>query len=53
MYRQLEDSGEPTKKQAFDKSIRLRAARKQGKTGRMSLRSARWTTTGHDLLGGQ
>ena len=43
MYRQLEDSGEPTKKQASGKSNPPRAALKKGKTGRMSLRQVRWT----------
>jgi hypothetical protein len=31
MYRLLEESGEPTKKQASGKSIRPRAARKKGR----------------------
>jgi hypothetical protein len=47
MYRLLEDSGEPTKKQTPGKSIRpiqIGAALKKGKTGRGSLRQARGKT---------
>jgi hypothetical protein len=53
MYRLLEDSGEPTKKQTPGKSIRQEAAQKKGNTGRGSLRQARGKNSGHDLLGGQ
>jgi len=53
MYRLLEDSGEPTKKQASGKRIRPRAALKRENRPEEPAIGTVARATGHDLLGGQ